>query len=361
MNPPYAVTVTRSGEGVVAPSVAGAARAPSPPDPPHGAAPSAAAREARPTGATLITTDASCDLPDGWLAQRGIVVLPLRVRNVRGSRTDGRRGAADGDRRREFFSHDLIAAEDAGEALPLSSVGIVDCVEERLGNADCVIVIVRSSRPDGAYGNALAAAHELMLRRGRQQAAGDPANALQVLVVEAATALNGHGVLVSECWRLLDHGAPAPRVVARLDHLRQQVQTIIAPGDTTYFRRRGELAVERGAPWFALGLGRVFERTPLLLVHRGDRRLLGQLSDHDAAIERAVACTCERIEHGLASPVVCLSFAGDVAAIREWPPISVLAATCRRHDVELQVAEMSMANALAVGRGAVALSFATAR
>ncbi len=309
---------------------------------------------------TLLVTDAACDLPEAWLAARRVLVLPLRIRNSRGSQTDGRNGAADSERRQRFFDHELNRAEPDAQALPLSVVGTGDCVHERLlDDTDFVLEIAQASRRSNAYMNSLTAAQNLMLQHGRARRQRGIARPFKMWVIDSTCALNGQGVLVCEGARLLDDGATVPRVVQQIDGLRQHVRTLLVPADVSFFQRRSRLDGDAPLAWLSYGVGKVFDRTPLVRVQGAELSVVVQLRGFDAAIARAFESVGGQVRAGLAAPFICISYAGDEAEVRQWPAFAALQEDCQRHNVTLHLASMSMGNALLVGRGALAVSFAS--
>lgn len=308
----------------------------------------------------LLVTDAACDLPEDWLAARRVLVLPFRVRNPRGSQTDGRNGAADVERRREFFDHELNRAEPDAQVLPLSVAGTGDCVHERLlASTDFVLEIAQASRRGNAYMNSLTAAQNLMLQHGRARRQQGIARPFKMWVIDSTTALNGQGVLVCECARLLDDGISVPRVVQQIDGLRQQVRTLVVPADVSFFQRRSRLDGEAPLAWLSYGVGKVLDRTPLVRAQGAELSVVTQLRGFDAAVARAFDSVTQQVRTGLAAPFVCVSFAGDETSVRQLPAFIALEDACLRHQVTLHLASMSMGNALLVGRGALAVSFAS--
>ena len=308
----------------------------------------------------LLITDATCDLPETWLAKHGVLTLPFRVRNPRGSQTDGRSGAADIERRAEFYDRELTRAEPDAQALPLSVVGTGDYILEHLQEStDFVLEIAQASRRGNAYLNSLTAAQNLMLQHGRARRQQGIAAPFKMWVIDSSAALNGHGVLVCESARLLDDGMTMPRVVQQIDSLRQHVQTLIVPADVSFFQRRSRIVGDAPLHWLSYGVGKVLDRTPLVRAQGSSLSVIAQVRGYDMAVARAFDGVAQCVRAGLAAPFVCVSFAGDAASIRQWPAFIALQDACLSQQVTLHVATMSMSNALMVGRGALAISFAS--
>jgi fatty acid-binding protein DegV len=158
---------------------------------------------------------------------------------------------------------------------------------------------------------------------------------------------------------LLDDGISVPRVVQQIDGLRQQVRTLVVPADVSFFQRRSRLDGEAPLAWLSYGVGKVLDRTPLVRAQGAELSVVTQLRGFDAAVARAFESVTQQVRTGLAAPFVCVSFAGDETSVRQLPAFIALEDACLRHQVTLHLASMSMGNALLVGRGALAVSFAS--
>jgi fatty acid-binding protein DegV len=305
---------------------------------------------------TLIVTDIACDLPIHWLAQPGVVTLPMRLRfDSRTRRDDGDVTAAC-----EFFQRDLPNITADAQVLPHSATGTHDFIHERLlDRTDFVLDVSLASSRGNAYMNSLTAAQNLMLQHGRARRQAGNTRPFKMWVIDSTTALNGQGVLVAECLRALKDGTSAPRVVQHVDALRKQVHTLAVPSDVSFFHRRNRVEGDAALGWLGYGVGRVLDRTPIVHANANGMTVAAQTRGADAAITRVLAVTTERVRAGLLAPSVCLSYAGNVAEVRRWSAFTALEDACVRHRVDLHLGTMSMTNALTMGVEGLAVSFAS--
>jgi len=303
----------------------------------------------------LIVTDVACDLPAQWLAAGKVAVAPLRLRFDSRSRSD----TGDVEAALDFFQHDLDGVGHDAQALPLSVSGTQEFIHERLqAETDFVLDVSLASHRGSGYMNSLTAAQNLMLQHGRVRRQAGVQRPFKMWVVDSTAAFNGHGVLVTEGVRALGEGAAMPRVVQQLDALRKHVHTLAIPRDASFFHRHSRIDGDAAVNWLSIGMGKVLDRTPIMHAHANMLAVAAQARSHDAAIARAFAATAQAVATCLLAPGVCMSYAGDVAEVRQWPGFTALEEACVQHRVALHLGTMSMTNAVHLGRGALSIAFA---
>ena len=305
---------------------------------------------------TLIVTDVACDLPADWLAQHGVVLLPVKLRFDSRTRSD----KGDADAAKNFFRRDINDVGADAQVLPLSASGTHDFIQELLPEqADFVVNVSIASSRGNAYMNSLTAAQNLMLHHGRARRQAGNSRPFKMWVIDSTTALNGQAVLVAESVRALNDSMSAARVVQHLDALRQCVQTIAVPRDVSFFRRHSRVEGETALSWLSYGMGKVLDRTPIVHANAKGMSVTANMRGADAAITRALLAASNRVQAGLLAPCVCVSYAGDIAEVRHWPAFVALDDACARCDVALHLGTMSMTNALTIGGNGLAISFAS--
>ena len=304
---------------------------------------------------TLIVTDVACDLPAEWLAAEKILVLPVRLRFDSRSRSD----TGDSKAALDFFRHDLDGIGTDVQALPLSVSGTHEFIHGRLQTqTDFVLEVSLASHRGSGYMNSLTAAQNLMLQHGRARRQAGIQRPFKMWVVDSTAAFNGQAVLVTEGVRALNEGATIPRVVQQLDALRKHVHTLAIPRDVSFFHRHSRIDGDAAVNWLSIGMGKVLDRTPIMHAHANMLSVAAQARTHEAAISRAFAATTQAVRTGLLAPCVCLSYAGDIADVRQWPAFVSLEDVCIRHGVALHLGTMSMTNAVHLGKSALSIAFA---
>ena len=309
---------------------------------------------------TLVVTDVACDLPSIWLAEKKVLVLPMKLRFDSRSRSDTGEAAAA----IEFFNRDLASVDSNVQALPLSASGTEEFIAAELrAETDFVLNVSLASNRGNGYMNALTAAQNLMLQHGRARRAEGITRPFKMWVIDSITAFNGQGVLVSDTVRALAAGTSVSRVVQQLDLLRKNIHTLVVPHHAAFFHQHNHVDSEPGLGWLAAGLtagvSRVLDRIPVVHLHGATRAVLMQARSVDAGMQRAMESATRAVHDGLLAPCVCVSYAGELADLENLGAFTALQDACRQHEVTMQVAVMSMTNAIRLGAKAFAVALAS--
>ena len=78
----------------------------------------------------------------------------------------------------------------------------------------------------------------------------------------------------------------------------------------------------------------------------------------EPAARRLFDFACERVREGLLTPTLCLSYGGELDAMRALPHYDRLIATCREHGIEVFETVMSLTGLVNVGPGALTIGIA---
>ena len=301
-----------------------------------------------------IVVDAACDLPPEWLDAAGIVLLPATV-HIGGTsvvdlrdpqatlafiRTHGRRGhsaqtaAFPADRIRSLFLDRLVIDYD---------------------HVFCLTVARSRSR---IHDNARHAGYAVLNEyRQPRSAAGHPTPfALQVL--DSQQVFAGQGVLPVEAVRLRDAKASALEIRSRLEFLAGRSYSYMVPRDLGYLRARTRHRGDRSVSLLASVLGTAFDIRPVLHCHQGETGPVDSVRGFEPAARRLFDFACERVREGLLTPTLCLSYGGELDAMRALPHYDRLIATCREHGIEVFETVMSLTGLVNVGPGALTIGIA---
>ena len=305
---------------------------------------------------TLVITDAACDLPAEWMAQNGVVVLPIRIHVDDWHLVDSH----DEFDTMEFFRKDIATAGIRAQSEPLTPVETRDFVQSQLGkHVDFVLEIAIAASRSKIYMNSLAAAQNLMLMHGRVRRNMGVRTPFKMWVVDSETVFAGQGVLVAETVRQLKHGCPVPQLVNHIDTLRHHVHTLVVPKDLFYIYSRARTKGDNSLNWFTYNVGKMFDVKAVVHAHAGQTRPVMKVRGFDDAVSRVMEIACTKVREGLLTPTVCVSYAGDTQEVTTWPSYLALKNLCARRGVELLLSTMSMTGGLNVGAGALSIAFAT--
>ena len=224
---------------------------------------------------------------------------------------------------------------------------------------------VRAVSPDGRlvglsriHDNARHAGYEVLNEyRQPRSAAGHPTPfALQVL--DSQQVFAGQGVLPVEAVRLRDANATPAEIRSRLEFLAGRSYSYMVPRDLGYLRARTRHRGDRSVSLLASVLGTAFDIRPVLHCHQGETGPVDSVRGFEPAARRLFDFACERVREGLLTPTLCLSYGGELDAMRALPHYDRLIATCREHGIEVFETVMSLTGLVNVGPGALTIGIA---
>lgn len=302
-----------------------------------------------------LVIDASCDLPNAYIEEHGIVVLPgivelgdkefLDNRDPRASLSVYRRYLAD---------RSLPAGTRPAEVEQIRDLFLEDLVLRY----DRVLVLCASASRGQTYSHATQASYSILQGYRDRRAAAGLTESFALRVLDSQSIGAGEAVLACEAVAMMQTAPPPFEKLRReiKDLSRRSVCYLVA-NDLYFLRHR---ARDRGEGAMGLGgylLGRATGLRPVLELRAGETRVAGRAR----GFQRAVAETMERcgqaLRGGRCRPAVCMSFGGDPRLIRELAAYQELEALVAAHKAELHLSVMSATLAVSLGPGAFSLSW----
>jgi DegV family protein with EDD domain len=318
-------------------------------------APVAAAAAPKAVNETLLITDAACDLPAEWLAANGVAVLPIKIHVDDWHLVD----LHDEFDTLEFFRKDIATKGMRAQSEPLSPLETRDFVQSNLRKEiNTVIEIAIASSRSKIYMNSLAAAQNLMLMHGRVRRNMGIHEPFKMWVVDSETVFAGQGVLVAEAVRQLNAGMNAAKLTTHLDTLRHYVHTLVVPKDLFYLYSRAKIKGDNSVGWLTYNVGKMLDIKAVVHAHAGKTEPCMKVRGYDDAIKRVMDIVIAKVREGLITPIVTVSYAGNIDEVRENASFVALESVCMRRGVTLHLSTMSMTGGLNVGAGALSVGFA---
>jgi DegV family protein with EDD domain len=304
-----------------------------------------------------IVVDSACDLPREFIDQHQIRILPITVRLQTQSLTDQR----DPQLTAEFYRRHVGTAGDA--ETDASSVDEIKnlFLEQLVLDYDFVfcltIASTRSQTFDNASKAALAILNEYKAVRAKRGVPGHFA----LRVIDTQNLFAAQGVMAVEIVRQLRAGQTNPnKIRERLDQVAQNLYGYMLPRDLTYLRTRAKKKGDNSVGMVSAFLGSALDIKPFLRCHLGETAAVAKLRHFEDSARRVFAFVGERVKKDLVTPTLCLSYGGDLAALRALPGYAELRALCLAGNVEVYESTMSMIGGVNVGEGSFALGFAAA-
>jgi fatty acid-binding protein DegV len=303
-----------------------------------------------------LVVDAAVDLPAGYLAQKGIHVLPIGLRVGEESLVDQR----DPSQTVRFLAgSDDKRAEMHAESIPLS----VEQIEQRMlggwvTDYDHLLCVTTMAGRSAIFAHTTEAVLKVgrAARSRRVEAGLNPGWGASV--IDGRTLFAGPGVVAYEAVRLREAGMPLDAISARLKDVADCTHAFMVADDLYYILRRAAKKGDHSVNWATYAVGSVLRIKPILHAHRDNTGPIGKARGFRSGVVALFDRVIAQIERGLEVPCVNISFGGPVAKVPGLPGYARLLERARQAGVEVLVSHMSMTAAINVGAGALCVAFA---
>jgi DegV family protein with EDD domain len=303
-----------------------------------------------------VVVDSACDLPKPFLDQHRFAILPITLKIGDHTFVDNRDPAVTGSFYREHFGQ---RGQDA-ETAPFTVEQIRDLFLQQLVlEYDHVLCLTIASSRSPIHQNVQQAAHAILTAyKPVRQKAGQH-GPFTVRVVDTQTLFAGQAVTAVEAARLIKAGEGPNRIRERMETLAPNTYGYMLPRDLHFLRARAQKKGDRSVGWMAATLGSALDIKPVLRGWRGETGPVGKVRGFDEGARKLFEFAGQRIQAGLLTPTLCLSYGGELKELEALPGYSELMLACRTAKVEVFSSVMSMTGAINVGEGALALGFAS--
>lgn len=302
-----------------------------------------------------IVVDSACDLPQDFISQHRIVVLPITVRIGEAMLADHRDEQAT-----LSFLHAHVAEHGAeAETIPFSVQQIRDLFLERLViDYDHVFCMTITRTRSPIHDNALQASFAILndYKPVRQAAGFNSPFALRV--IDTQNLFAAQAVTAVEAVRLRDSGASVQQIRERLEELAGNVHGYMITRDLYYMRARARHKGDRSVGLLSAALGSALDIKPVLHGYRGDTGPVAKIKGFDNAVAKLFDVVGQRVRAGLMTPAVCVSYGGELEELRSLAGYTELKRVCTEHGVQVLESVMSLTGMVNVGKGAITVGFA---
>jgi len=306
----------------------------------------------------LLVVDAGCDMPTAWLHNHSIAVVPIDVYQGEVKTRDYRDETQGG----EFALRLRAKPVPQLRAEPLSPVQIRDHLQSWMTPAvDYVMQLTFAASRSKVHLSSLAAMQSLVLIHNKVRRSMAGRGALNAWVIDSQTGLTGVAVLLAYAVQLRDRGVAAAQIAPALKLIRDKVHTLMVPGDLRYLSQAAQRKEGGELPAWKATVGRILGISSVLYAGAGEIYPLLRARGQPRACDEALGRAARHVELGLATPTVCVSYAGDLESLFTLPGFELLNAECKRRSVELITSSMSMTGCLTLGPDALSVSFASER
>jgi len=302
-----------------------------------------------------IVVDSACDLPQDYIKQNDIVVLPITVRIGDAVLADHR----DEEATLSFLHAHVAERGHEAETIPFTVNQIRDLFLERLViDYDHVYCMTITKTRSPIYDNAMQASFAILNDYKPVRHAAGHNTPFALRVIDTQTLFAAQGVTAVEAVRMRAAGANVQHIRTKLEYLAANSHGYMIPRDLYYLRARARTKGDRSVSYLSAALGSALDIKPVLHGHAGQTKPVAKLKGFDKAVEQMFKFAGNRVTAGLLTPTMCLSYGGELSELRALPGYTRLRDICANNKVEVFESVMSLTGMVNVGKGAVVVGFA---
>ncbi|WP_291190131.1 DegV family protein [Frateuria sp.] len=299
-----------------------------------------------------LAIDASCDLPQAFLREHDIAVMPIAVRLDDTVFKDER-----DPREIERFLEMRLAGTHAAETEPCSVEDVQRLFLDKLVlERDCVFCLTVTATRSPIHEHVVKASFAILKQYREARERAGIAGPFLMRVVDTRNVFAGEGPAVFEAVRLIQAGETPPIIRERLGVVANHTYAYMLPRDLHHLRNRTKKKGDRSVSLFSAVVGTALDIKPLLRCFRGETGPVGKVRGFEHGAETLFGYAARRVRAGLIVPVVCVSYGGELAELARLPGYDGLREACEETGVTLLEAPMSITGMVNVGEGAVTLA-----
>lgn len=301
-----------------------------------------------------LVVDSTCDLPQAFIEENKIVILPISIRVDQDIIVDNR----EAEPALDFYRYHIGDKGHDAESIPFTMDQIRDLFLNQLViDWDYVIceTVMRTRSP--IFENATKASFAILsgYKSIRQKAGVEGPFSLRV--IDSRCLFAGQGALAAETVRLIKAGMAANDIRARVEKLTAYAYTYGVPPDLYYIRARAQKKGDKSVSWVSATLGSALDIKPILRAHQDNTEPVGKVRGFEHAVEAVFKEATKHVQQGLLAPYIVISYAGEPERIPQLPGYAALERATRERGVQLLPCVMGVTGGVNLGPGTVTVGF----
>lgn len=302
-----------------------------------------------------LAIDASCDLPQAFIKEHDIAVMPIAVHVDKDTFKDDRNPAEI----QRFLDQKMGSRSHSASTEPCSVEDVQKLFLEKLVlEKDCVFCLTITATRSPINDHVIKASFAVLKHYRDVRDQTTMPGPFLMRVIDTRTLFAGAAPAIVEATRLFKSGEAPAAIRERLTYVANNSYGYMLPRDLYYLRARAKTKGDRSVGLFSAVMGSALDIKPLLRGYRGETAPVGKVRGFEHGAETLFDYVSKRVHAGLLVPVVCISYGGDLAEVPRLAGFEALRAACEECKVELMIAPMSITGMVNVGEGALTIGFA---
>lgn len=296
---------------------------------------------------TTLIVDSACDLPKSLIDKANVRLLPATIIYDQQSMQDNR----DPEQTVKMYQNGALGKNHESETAPTSTEDIMKILETALksGEKDILIQTVNRVRSP-TYENAVEAVSKIEKKFSNQ--------GLNIRVQDSRTIFTGQGVLAAHTIALVNKGVTGTRLRRTIDLLSSKVHAYQVPKDVFYLRERARKKGDKSVSWLGAIVGRTVGICPIVLALDDQTFPVTKIRGFNKAAETLFNHTVDKINEGLLSPFIGISFAGNPKDLYTISGFTELKEAAKAKGYQIFITPMSLSGGVNLGPGTLSVAFA---
>jgi signal peptide peptidase SppA len=221
-----------------------------------------------------LAIDASCDLPQDFLQQHDIAVMPIAVKVDKSTFKDDR----DPAEIERFLKLDLGSRSHSAETEPCSVDDVQKLFLDKLVlEKDCVFCLTITAGRSAIYDNVVKASFAVLKNYRKVREPAGITGPFLMRVLDTRSLFVGSAPCVAEAVRLIQANETPAAIRERLAYVAENSYGYMLPRDLYYLRARAKKKGDRSVGLLSAVLGSTLDIKPLLRGYRGETTPVGKV------------------------------------------------------------------------------------
>jgi len=297
---------------------------------------------------TAIIVDSACSLPKTVCDKYNIAFAPLAF-NVGGKTTIDQ--CNDNNALKLFASNQFSRKYKVFTTAPTVK-DFERAIAKKLKQGYKQVIVQTVNRTQGdTYVNANAAVARLS-----EHIAG---KGISLKVMDSRTVFAGQGLMAIETIRRLAQESNYDKTRRKMNKLSEKIHTFIIPKSPLIALERSRERNENNVGWGQAMLANTLGIHPIICNANDSSQAVGKVWGFEKAVSILFDHTRSRIDAGLYSPIVTISYAGPLSTLQALPGFTTLHQHAAKKKVRLVCSVASLAAGIYTSVGSLSLAMAT--
>ena len=298
-----------------------------------------------------ILTDSSCTLPPAIMEKYHVRRVPLSI-SIDGKAIED--PATEEETLRILRSGKLSRKNKIITEAPSVHTfekHMVDAIQDGFNK----IIIQTINRMQGkAYANANIAVFNI------RRKFGDQAKNISIRVMDSRTILAGQSLLLSETIRCINSSdTNLTEVRRRMENFTSDIQAYVIPREPLTALERSRQRNRKARGWLRAFVGDTLGICPVMAIANDSLDIASVAFGFEKSASQMFAQAIRKIEDGLLSPIITLSYGGPLRELKALPGYAELSYTAKRHNVQLLPSIMSVVGGIYISAGSLSIAMAS--